>query len=690
MTLQLQNQEHRVNYRTDIDGLRSIAVLLVIFNHVGMAVFPGGYIGVDVFFVISGFLITSIIYPKMLDNQFRYTDFYSRRIKRLLPALLLVVVVSAIVFSLVMLPDDLSKFFTSIVWVLFYLGNIFFWREHGGYFRGDAQEAPLLHTWSLAVEEQYYVIWPVMIVIMLKIFGKRWLPLSAIILCTGLTYFSEWATQATISAAYYLLPTRFFELLVGSCLAVYWKNLPKGTTSLHHLLSISGFGLIFASATLLNEHSVFPGYNALYSAIGAVLLIYSSSGVVNRILSLTPFVFIGQISYSLYLWHWPILVLLRYLGIEKSSVIQLSVIAITFVLATLSWKYVEQPIRKARHLDWKSAFIKVYAIPCTLITALSVFVISQDGFPNRFSSDILRMEAAFNSHADKYRRGCHSTQRHSEYLPNPDCRFGAGTAVASVDVFLIGDSHANHFFPFIEEMLQDAGLSIQDYTLDQCAPVYDLAWGESQIKVERCKDRNDKGFKHIRNSEFTYVVLAAAWPGENTRIIHDASGGNVTDPKLIKQLVTDHLLRGIDVILGAGAIPVLIEDTPDLGGKSPKCPIKKELYGFIRDCRIVRPQNDFFSAIVRELQSRRPELITLRPRKLICKGTDCTMEKDGIPLYRDDHHLNVEAARLLGRSYMQAYGNPFRNSPRTTKEMDVASPPNGIHLSQKSVFSINI
>lgn len=172
-----------MNYRSDIDGLRALAVGLVILNHVGFSFFSGGYIGVDVFFVISGFLITAIIYPKIVENNFKFSWFLSRRIKRLMPVLLFVTFITMLVFSLILLPQDLVKYYRSVIWVLLYGANFFFWREYGGYFDGGSQEAPLLHTWSLAVEEQYYLLWPVMLVFAIKFLGiKRTSYLSLIVL----------------------------------------------------------------------------------------------------------------------------------------------------------------------------------------------------------------------------------------------------------------------------------------------------------------------------------------------------------------------------------------------------------------------------------------------------------------------------------------------------------------------------
>ena len=233
-----------MQYRKDIDGLRTIAVALVILNHAGFTFFSGGFIGVDVFFVLSGFLITTIIYPKIQDKTFEFGWFLSRRIRRLMPVLFVVMGVSALVFTFTLLPSDLVLFYKSLISISLYLGNFFFWIEHGGYFAGTTQEVPLLHTWSLAVEEQYYFIWPLALTFLLKIFNTKTTVIVSILGLIFSIWFSQWATEVTVGAAYYLLPTRFFELLAGSCLAMVWHKCQINNSVTHHLLSITGLALI--------------------------------------------------------------------------------------------------------------------------------------------------------------------------------------------------------------------------------------------------------------------------------------------------------------------------------------------------------------------------------------------------------------------------------------------------------------
>ncbi|MBB6541928.1 acyltransferase family protein [Thalassotalea piscium] len=646
-----------MNYRIDIDGLRTIAVALVILNHAGFSAFSGGFVGVDVFFVISGFLITAIIFPQIIAKTFSIKTFLSRRIKRLMPVLLFVVLITAIVFSFIMLPEDLMRFYRSIIWVVLYGANFFFWKAYGGYFDGGSQEAPLLHTWSLAIEEQYYLLWPLMLLFAVKFLGGKVTAYLSVVLLVFATIFSQWGTEFTIGAAYYLLPTRFFELLLGSCLAIFWHKLPKLNTLASHVLSLIGLALIISSALLLSEHSQFPGYNALYPTLGTALLIYSVGGVVNNILSYKPIVYTGNISYSLYLWHWPVLVLLRYTAIELTLPTQLFAIFLTYILSILSYKYIEQPFRLIKVTTFGRVASTMYLIPAALLISIALLGINSNGYPSRFSPEVIKMDNALNSFASKSRVGCHAAFRNSEDLPNKKCFFGEEEAPQG-SFFIFGDSHANHLVPFFTILAKEANYKGQDYTLDRCLPVMDLNWGSNLHMAEKCRQRNHTAQLHIEQQKFDFVVMAASWPHFTTQRIF--TNGPVTDNQIKKTLVKEKLASTLKVIIRSGAVPIFIEDTPTLLGKSPKCSLKKELFNSALQCDIKRLENIMFNEILAELKPIFPSLIIMKPHTLYCQGENCSMSFKELPLYRDDDHLNEEGAKLLAEEYLIQRGNPFK------------------------------
>jgi len=646
-----------LNYRSDIDGLRTIAVFTVILNHAGFTFFSGGFIGVDVFFVISGFLITSIIYPKITENTFNIGWFLSRRIKRLMPVLFFIVLVTIVVFSLVMLPQDLMVFYRSVIWVLLYAGNFFMWIHHGGYFDGNSQEAPLLHTWSLAVEEQYYFVWPLMLIVSIKFFGAKITAWLSLVLFIALTIFSQWGTEVTVGAAYYLLPTRFFELLLGSCLAIFWARLPSVSQKGHDVLSIIGLALIIGSALLLTEHSDFPGYNALYPTLGTALLIYSQRGFINKILATKPMVFTGNISYSLYLWHWPIFALLRYMSIELTLAVQLMSIALTYALSIFSYQYIEQPFRKSRINNFMPIAVKFYAIPTVIFASVAALGVYYQGYPSRFEQQIVTMEQAINTHSSDSRKACHSAFRDNQRLPSDECIIGNKNELnGGKGVFIFGDSHANHLVPFISELIKDSKSWGQDYTLDRCIPIVGLNWGGNIYKAEHCKKRNAKAMQYVQEQGFKYVVMAASWPGiETQRMFNDVnrleSGVDKT------KLFTEQLQHTVELIIAAGAIPVLIEDTPTLAGKSPKCPIKKIIFDDSLDCSISLTDNPFISTAFSQIQKRFSQVLIIKPSELYCINNECSMMLKNTPLYRDDDHLNERGAEILAVKYLEQYAN---------------------------------
>jgi len=629
--------------------------MLVILDHAGFALFSGGFVGVDVFFAISGFLITGIVHRSITKGEFSMGSFLGRRMKRLLPALLLMVGVTAVAFTFVMLPSDLINLYRSIIWVVLYLGNFFFWRVYGVYFSANAQEAPLLHTWSLAVEEQYYLIWPIALLLIMRVFSGRATVYAVGALFLLATYASQLGTEMTFGAAYYLLPTRFFELLLGSCLALAWGRLPQLNSLAMQMLSVTGLAMIGISSVAFDENTAFPGYNALLPVVGTTLIIYARDGVVNRVLSLRPFVFTGRISYSMYLWHWPLVTLLYYVAVELSLVLKLAVVALTYVASILSWRYVEQPLRHSDLQGFRQISMRLFVVPGGALIVLAFVGIGLGGFQDRFPPDVLRMEAALTSHPEDYRHGCHAAFRDSKTLPDENCVFGA-SGESRINLLMLGDSHANHFVPFIEVLAEQAEIIGQDYTMDACMPVVDLAWGDNSYREQRCRERNRIAFGYVDSGDFDYVVLASEWP----LIPAEKSSEKNGRTRMFEERLKETLHR----IAASGAVPVIIEEMPGLGQTEPKCPIRKRLYDADLECRVDNRPNTYFSGLLEELAVTFPELIVLRPRDLVCRDLTCETELEGIPLFRDAAHLNLEGSRLLGRLYLEVAENPFANSDK--------------------------
>lgn len=308
-----------LRYRADVDGLRAIAVSPVVLFHAGLQTFSGGYVGVDIFFVISGYLITSLLLKENRSRSFSIITFYDRRIRRIFPALFAVMLLSALAGGWLQTPADFQQFGQSVIATSLFSSNVFFWWK-AGYFDSASDVKPLLHTWSLGVEEQFYIFFPVLLFVLYRWYSERGKYLL-VLLALFSFILSVYAVETRPSAAFYLAPTRAWELLLGSLLA--FDLFPEfNSRILREVGSLFGFGFILFSVLTYSQNSAFPGLRALPPCAGAALIIHSgASGVsyIRNALSIRPIVFVGLISYSLYLWHWPLIVLYKQYSIEEFS-----------------------------------------------------------------------------------------------------------------------------------------------------------------------------------------------------------------------------------------------------------------------------------------------------------------------------------------------------------------------------------
>lgn len=375
-----------IKYRKDLDGLRAIAVLLVVFAHASFPFVTGGFIGVDVFFVLSGFLITYMIKDELANQTFTISNFYLRRIRRLMPAYFTVTFVTSVAAAFLLLPDSLQTYTTSLVFSTFSLANFFFWQQGLDYFAPDSATQPLLHIWSLAVEEQFYVLWPLFLYLAFRYL--RWqLTLAAIVAIFAISLLgSELGANSGRYRVevYYLLPFRAFELLMGGLVALYYDRQPQLNTALSRGLSLLAIGLILLPAFMLTEQSPFPGINAFWPCLGTAILIVTgkaSNGATTWLLSTGPMVWTGKLSYSLYLWHWPILAFMQYHMSGLTLASSVVAIALAFFLSWLTWRFVETPFRHKFLYDFKGTALRLFCFPALVpILALLSFQLLPNGY----------------------------------------------------------------------------------------------------------------------------------------------------------------------------------------------------------------------------------------------------------------------------------------------------------------------
>lgn len=388
-----------IKYRPDIDGLRAIAVLSVIFFHTGISGFSGGFVGVDVFFVISGYLITSIILKDIKSGEFSIARFYERRIRRIFPPLFTVITFTVVVSAFLFDSNSFESFGRSITATTFFCSNVLFWKE-SGYFDASSITKPLLHTWSLAVEEQFYIFFPLLLIGITRFSKNRYLQwIVGISLVSLMMSIIGVYTHQVIT--FYLLPTRAWELLFGSFLSL--EVIPKLESNVQrNLVSFIGLSLIIFSICFYTESTLFPGVAALAPVLGASFIIHSGKGgasIVKKLLSYKPIVYIGLISYSLYLWHWPLIVFSKYLIMRELTFFEtLGIIITTFIISVISLKFIEKPFRVNYPLISNRKIFVISSFIMSMSSIIGLIIYYQNGMPYRSAAnkDVLFVQRDWN------------------------------------------------------------------------------------------------------------------------------------------------------------------------------------------------------------------------------------------------------------------------------------------------------
>lgn len=547
-----------MKYRPEIDGIRALAVLPVILYHAGFEWFSGGFVGVDVFFVISGYLITTIIISEIADGNFGIVNFYERRARRILPALFFVMAV-CIPFAWVwMLPKHFLDFGESMIAVSIFVSNIFFWRE-AGYFANASELKPLIHTWSLAVEEQFYIIFPIFLMIFWRV-GIKLISLILVFIFFISLGVAEWATLRYPSANFYLLPTRGWELLIGVTISIYLKyNSHLKSYLANQLLSMLGFLMIVYSIIYFQKSTPFPSLYALVPTFGTGLLIFTAvkGTVINKFLSIKPIVGLGLISYSAYLWHQPLLAFSRYrFSDQLSNILLLCLCGLSLIIAWFSWRYVETPFRKQRKISQKSIFT-------ISISGLVFFVLVGNLIIHNESINNRGFEA--NSQLEWPKHANVSNECLSKFGGDQYCV--VGDIEKPISMILIGDSHANHFFIGLDSILKNKSENLLMLGAGGCPPLIDLDMGPHYahgVKL-RCFDRMNNLYKEtVKNHKIKRVYLAFA---QHTLFDMQLSFTDFQNEINFSHnrymAVKAALIRTFNYFEDKGIEVVLIEDLPD-------------------------------------------------------------------------------------------------------------------------------
>lgn len=624
-------------YRPEIDGLRALAVIPVILFHLAAPLAPAGFLGVDVFFVISGYLITGLLVADLRAGRFSLWRFYERRARRILPALFLVTSACVLPAALWMLPGQQADFGRAILAAIGFVSNVLYYGSTG-YFAASAETMPLLHTWSLAVEEQFYLIFPLVLYGVWRFGAAR---LGLVVAGLGLASLAVglWLARSDPAAQFYLLPSRAWELMAGGLIAL-WQRRPVGIPA--EILAGSGLLLIVCGYAV--PDGGMPGLPALLPVVGAALFLWTGAGSrVGRIMALAPLRWIGLISYSAYLWHWPLLAFWRLRGGEVTPATGLTIGAATLVLATLTFVFVEQPFRNrgpAAVFPVRALvpFLGAGAVGLALFGVLPLIPAGS----GQGQGDAAAIEARL---AINYGLGevCEAA-----FTLDPVCRTSDRP-----EILLWGDSFAMHLAPAIRAG-GDWGGMIQ-MTKSSCAPILDLSTAPPEYEAdwyEECLRFNDEVFAWLAGAASVRIVVLSSTFNMLFQDLRRPDGTTVPAvdaPPAIRAGLLDTAAR----IRALGKAVVVVSPTPVTGDDIGQCLASAALSGaaeaacdfpLATAASVNRDAIDF----LRGLSDQVP-LIDLTA--LICPEGHCATRKDGVFVYRDAGHLSVEGAEWLGRRF---------------------------------------
>ncbi|MDP1631814.1 MAG: acyltransferase family protein [Caulobacter sp.] len=604
-----------MRYRADIDGLRALAVLAVVGFHAGVPFMGGGFAGVDVFFVLSGYLIAGIVAERQKSGDFSLSWFWERRIRRIFPALMTVLAAVSVMAWVLLTPRDLTDYSRSMIAALASVSNLFFW-THSGYFAAEDLTRPLLHTWSLGVEEQFYLVFPVFMLLAARLFpGRVRTVLGALaLLSLGL---GVWMAKAQPDAAFYLPFPRAWELLTGVLLALWRPSLPQGRW--RHAAGLVGVAMVVATVLLFDKTTPWPGFAALLPVLGTALVLVGEGGIVGRLLSVRPLVWTGLVSYSLYLWHWPLLTFQHLLAPGPWPTAAAVLLAVA--LSALSLRFIERPFRGDRLLTRKQVFV-AGAASILLLGALAGAAVAGKGFPQRLDARAQAMNSRLNRSPDAaYRDGtCFVSAAYDvKDYPRAVC---AGHDPKRPDWLLVGDSHAASLWSGLAAANPD--INVMQATASGCS----LALLTGEEERDACRRMTALIYQDlIVNDPPDGIVLAGRWREDDL-------------PRVAATLDWAKA-RNLPVIL-LGPLPQYEVDLPRLMILSwrlgdPALPDRRRL-------RWPEGVDKGLAAIAKEKGVPYVSLLDL----LCTDGVCTTLATPTAPLQWDYGHLTPEGARLIG------------------------------------------
>lgn len=651
-------------YRPDIDGLRAIAVLSVVLYHFGVPGHGGGFTGVDIFFVISGFLIGGLLWREAEQTgRIRLAPFFARRIKRLAPAFVVMALACATIGYLFLLPFEYRGFAKSLIAATVYLSNVHFFRE-AGYFDTGAEDKVLLHTWSLAVEEQFYIVLPLIMLVL-----TRWMGLLRAILWAAFVLSlatSLWMLPRSQPAAFYLFPFRAWELLAGVLLAVeaHRRNF---SFQLPAPVTWAGFALTVAAIVTVPSGNTFPGLWAILPVMGATLLIAAgrSDNILNTALRHKAITAVGLISYSLYLWHWPVVTFAHYLrGNLISGPETFALIALSFALAYISWRFVELPVRKASLGTLKTLASGAIASIALIVVAGVIFI--KDGMIDRFDAPLRTHIEASGDFLQDWSR-C-TTPDEGPFKGVETCPIGPE---GNPRVLIWGDSHVRALKEGLDQAAHESKTPALLIWRAGCAPVFGLNKTETAATTSQnqaCTSANQTIEKALQETSFDKILLVGRWPyyltGGGTGL--DANNHITLSVRDTQGSQGEQFLNGlqstIDALSDADTEVFLLTPIPEIANYDSRT-IARALSTKRMSAEEARLAQ---SIALQDVQSRQSSFDTLQASNAtlldaspyLCDDAECSAIFDGTGQYFDNNHLTNSAARRIRNVFRPVLGTP--------------------------------
>lgn len=643
------------SYRPDIDGLRAIAVLSVVFFHLDISIFSGGYIGVDVFFVISGYLISNLLLSYTRKGNFSFSVFYEKRLRRLIPALYLVLLTTFLVCYFIFSPNDFIVFGRNLIATVLSGANVYSYFTLD-YFAEPSHFNPLLHAWSLSVEEQFYLIFPAFIYIF---FYKKYFKVLVVTLTIASFLVSIYLVENNSQGAFYLPQSRAWELLVGCLLSLlpYKRNIPN---YLLEIGSLIGIIFIFAAIFHYDSSTPFPGVNALVPVIGTSLIIYTnarSKTTLGKVIAGRLFVFFGLISYSLYLWHWPAIVFLNYTSVdEPSNLIKIFVFFACVFISYLSYRFIETPFRKKAILP-SCKGIWLFTILMGLgFVLIGTVLHGSNGFPNRFNNVDNLEKSSLNTRWLQW-RDCKPIFQGTDSFEN--CYLGNVESHSSPSFVIWGDSHARSFGTSFDQLAKDIDSKGLLFNHAACPPLLGIDREGRSI----CEEFNESVIKYLeQNKSIKHIVLSARWAlsstgerykrekGESFALIDTINPS--TQSRNNSELFELGLERTLDKLTALGFNIIIIGPVPEIGIDVPHQIHISNLFGYSDPSSISPTKSEFDQrndVVLRLLKqhSAQKNVSVVNIEEYLCSTGKCHVIQNHKILYKDDNHISFNGAIYL-------------------------------------------